>query len=483
MTDLDEVLSSFQSSGYLVAPAGYGKSHLIARAVERCKGPQLILTHTYAGVHSLRKKLHAEQVLSASYHLTTIASWALRLCLAFPKTSEWRDRLPRNNQWPEVYTHCANLLGKQFIRDIVSASYAGVFVDEYQDCSLSQHNLMKSLASELPLRVLGDPLQAIFESVNTTADPPVNWESDVSSQFEHLGDLTVPWRWKNVETMEIAYWLEGVRKKLLEGKPIDLSKGMPNGVMVKFVGNEDELRQQQFSTCRWFTLKEGENAVAIHKGDGRFKAKCHTLAKQTSGKFSSIEEVEGQRLSTFILSYGTKPSNKDKLLECIAFTKDKCMSGVNAALSAGTKKGENVTLRKATKNPSLTEAANTFLSTGAEADLLNFWSELRLVDETTLYARDLFYRAQKVFENSARAPSMGIEVALGKFQNEFRYLGRPMQFPKIVSTTLLLKGLEFDHCIVLDATSLSKKDLYVALTRARKSITIISRNRVLYPQG
>jgi len=37
-----------------------------------------------------------------------------------------------------------------------------------------------------------------------------------------------------------------------------------------------------------------------------------------------------------------------------------------------------------------------------------------------------------------------------------------------------VKGLEYDHAIILDADLLGLKELYVALTRGSRSITIIS---------
>jgi hypothetical protein len=44
-----------------------------------------------------------------------------------------------------------------------------------------------------------------------------------------------------------------------------------------------------------------------------------------------------------------------------------------------------------------------------------------------------------------------------------------------VGTTLLVKGLEFDHAVVLDADALDAKNLYVALTRGARSLTVVSR--------
>lgn len=51
---------------------------------------------------------------------------------------------------------------------------------------------------------------------------------------------------------------------------------------------------------------------------------------------------------------------------------------------------------------------------------------------------------------------------------------RYSQFKFLSSRTLLSKGLEFD-CVIIDTTDkLSVKDFYVAMTRAKKKIFIIS---------
>jgi len=43
-----------------------------------------------------------------------------------------------------------------------------------------------------------------------------------------------------------------------------------------------------------------------------------------------------------------------------------------------------------------------------------------------------------------------------------------------IGSTLLLKGLECDHVVLLDADRLTSKDLYVALSRAKRSVTVCS---------
>jgi hypothetical protein len=59
-------------------------------------------------------------------------------------------------------------------------------------------------------------------------------------------------------------------------------------------------------------------------------------------------------------------------------------------------------------------------------------------------------------------------------------LSPPARNRRQAGTTLLVKGLGFDHAIALDAASLSRKQLCVALTRGAKSLTIVSRS-VLSP--
>ena len=56
----DKVLLEFLSDpkGLLIAPAGHGKTYSIAQMVSSVEAdkPQLILTHTHAGIASLKKK-------------------------------------------------------------------------------------------------------------------------------------------------------------------------------------------------------------------------------------------------------------------------------------------------------------------------------------------------------------------------------------------------------------------------------------------
>lgn len=79
-------------------------------------------------------------------------------------------------------------------RDVPTSStpsYKGLYVDEYQDCTSEQHALVMKLARELPCRILGDPLQGIFDF----GEQIIDWKRDVAGMCSVLGTLQTPERW------------------------------------------------------------------------------------------------------------------------------------------------------------------------------------------------------------------------------------------------------------------------------------------------
>lgn len=125
-------------SGSIIAAAGCGKTEQIVRTVKvisddptvskRC----LILTHTFAGVDVLQKRLRRLGVPASAYRLDTIASWSLRFAAACPKTSEIKNINPQSNKdWSAVYPATEKLVGSNIVDDVILATYACVFVDEY----------------------------------------------------------------------------------------------------------------------------------------------------------------------------------------------------------------------------------------------------------------------------------------------------------------------------------------------------------------
>jgi DNA helicase-2/ATP-dependent DNA helicase PcrA len=479
MCELSAVLAAHQGAGYVVAPAGHGKTYLIAASTARSDQRQLILTHTHAGVNALRAKMRALGVSDRLYRIDTIASWSLRLALSYRETSGWTEERPADNaRWSALYEAVARLLDQGFIRRIVSASYGGLYVDEYQDCSIAQHGIVLKLARDLPCRILGDPLQGIFDFDGQAS---IEWTRDIEDHFERLGALEVPHRWDQVGANDLGTWLRDARTRLEGGQPIDLNADRPPSVRyIHGAADAQGLVQTQGNTCRYFDCASAHKVIAIHKGSQEYKAKCHTLSRNLGGRFSSIEEVEGKDLFSFIRKVENAGTDADRLKEIIAFAK-RCMTAVDANLPAGTRRGERVNIQANTRNPQAARMANDYLAAPNADAARSFLLALKKTDAVTIVRSDLFHRALGALGKNALHPELSLSEAAEMYQGEFRYKGRPVGRRKLIGTTLLVKGLEFDHAIILDATSLSRKELYVALTRGARSLTIISSNSVLDP--
>jgi hypothetical protein len=460
-------LDDCTTKGYVIAPAGYGKTHLIAMAVRTSSSRQLILTHTFAGVNSIKAKMTTLGVPASKYQVDTIASWSLRLCLAYPKTSGWKVANPSSKQWDKLYECCSGLLGKQFIRYVVASTYAGVYVDEYQDCSELQHSLVCALADFLPSRVLGDPMQAIFDFGGLA---PVDWDKCIYPHFECLGELETPWRWENAGEPKLGAWLKAARKSLEQGQKLDLINGVPPSVKRIYTDPQYLDHKQYSSLCD--LLGNDASVIALHGGNQQSKNKTHLLARTMAGRFSSIEEVEGKTLFTFVNKLEKAKTTQAGFLQALDFAK-KCFTGVNEALTAGTKKGEVAKRSKVTKYPLVLEAANLYLNAPTSFHLKAFFLALKANVETSAYRRDLLYRFLNVLKIHIDGERATLVESAHLYQREMRHTGRPISHRKLIGTTLLVKGLEYDHAVILDADSLGAKDLYVAMTRGSKSLTII----------
>ncbi|MFQ6288733.1 hypothetical protein ACLMPM_25640 [Yersinia enterocolitica] len=197
-----------------------------------------------------------------------------------------------------------------------------------------------------------------------------------------------------------------------------------------------------------------------------------------SGRFSSIEEVEGKDLHSFLKRLGTAKSVQAKFLLVLGFSK-KCFTGVANALTAGTKRAEVAKQSSSTKYPMVLLAANAYLNQPTSGHLKSLFLALKTNPETSTYRRDLLHRFLNVLRIHIDGKGETLSDAANLYQKEMRHTGRPISHRKLIGTTLLVKGLEYDHAVILDADALDAKDLYVAMTRGSKSLTIIGTCRYL----
>jgi hypothetical protein len=84
-------------------------------------------------------------------------------------------------------------------------------------------------------------------------------------------------------------------------------------------------------------------------------------------------------------------------------------------------------------------------------------------------------RAIRAFE---RGGHDSLKEAAWHVRDITRQTGRKKE-RRTVSRTLLVKGLEYDRAVVLDAVGYNAQNLYVAVTRGRKGVVVISDSPIM----
>jgi DNA helicase-2/ATP-dependent DNA helicase PcrA len=363
-----------------------------------------------------------------------------------------------------VYGAAATLLDNAHVRRVVQQSYAGVYVDEYQDCTADQHALIMKLAGILPCRVLGDPLQGIFDFGGQQL---VRWEEDVFSAFERLPDLVTPWRWLG-HNEELGQWLLGVRELLLAGAPIDLADAP-----VEWFERSEETERE---VCMAQLRHEGQSVVGIRK----WASECHALAKTLKGRFTSMEEMDCRDLLSWSdrleLSEGTTRASL-----ALEFGRE-CLTtsmSTTTALIQKLQRGEVPRITARCPAPGLYEALRGISENNDLARVSGVLIEVRK-QGGPLYRRELWDEMMRALRYRKEGVGESLKDAAWHCRNITRQSGRREE-SRSISRTLLIKGLEYDRALVLNADELGAKNLYVAITRGRRALTIVSRSRVVQP--
>lgn len=453
--------------GAMKAPAGCGKTQVIATAVAEHGGHrELILTHTHAGVDALRQRLVSLGTPASRYQIDTIAGWSLRLASGFPATTGLPSAQPRTNEeYGAVYKGVTRLAHLSPIREILRASYSGVYVDEYQDCTVGQHDLVTALTGVLPCRIVGDPLQSIFGFGDNQV---VDWERHVQRSFEGLPGPTDPWRWKETNS-DLGIWLQEVRERLEAGQKIDLRYGP-----VQWVNGSGDRQKEEFNVCMRSTRTDGETVIVIRNWPQR----CHDLARKLKGLFSCVEPIDTEDLYAAAVQIDAT-DGWQRAVAVLDFSA-KCMTQVGSKLKTIRTALENGRVPKVRNCTDQLDALLRVAKDGGIDAVESALDSVERVPRAFVYRRELLREMKRTVRAFAGGEAKSLEQAAWVIRNRTRRLGRVL--PRYaVGTTLLVKGLEFDHAIVLDAEKYDAKNLYVAMTRGSRSLTIVSDNPCLRP--
>lgn len=441
----------------VVAPAGHGKTELIAK-VAALGRRTLVLTHTHAGVHAIRARLKRMHVPSEAVVVDTVASWARRYVQAFPIRSGRAPLHPSKPQWDDVYLGAASILQSPVVKEVVKSSYDFVLIDEYQDCEQYQHDIAMWLSCIVPTVVFGDPMQGIFEFVDTK----ISWSSSVATSFTPAFELEVPHRWASTN-VELGKWIADTRQKLMNGLPIDLRDGP-----ITYIQSNDAFDMSLFFDG--FELRSGSTAAI-----NCWRNTCNQLAKSTKGAFQSIEEIAAKRLMDFADVWDMPGSTPQARCDALRSLIDDAMTQA----SPGGDRSPDPVL-----DIDIHAAWAEFAIRGSPDSALEVLKLERSHPLSRVYRGELMGDTRRALGELVEERHQSLIAASEAVRQRLSLTGRA-PVARTISTPLLLKGLEFDHVLVPDAGHFVKQKVaaaklfYVAISRARHTLTISSKTPIL----
>jgi len=452
--------------GTVTAPAGCGKTHLIFEAVQRHteRKPVLVLTYTHAGVAALRERFRSNGVSSNSYRLSTLDGFAMRVVGTFPERSGLDSGVLKldnpGRDYPAITKSACSLLSSGHIDDVIGSSFSRVIVDEYQDCSVDQHRFVSLMSSILPTCVLGDHLQAVFGWIGLP-----DWKADVCSVFPVAGELSIPWRWRNAGTEGFGQWLLHIRHKLLSRAPVDFNDSPEEVSWVDLAASENVYQCQLAAAS---VNPQNKNDTTLIIGNSRNTEARSSFARKLRGAVT-VENVSLDDLINFARRFNC--TSQGSLVDILNFA-SKVMRNINMqhflkrvdSLESGRAKVQasdaEIAALEYNKNPTPASAASLLVELSRSDGVSSFRPAvlracIRSLSACTCTDGGVFY-----------------EAAICA-REQMRLLGRSLP-RKAIGSTLLLKGLESDVAVVLDAADHDANSLYVAMTRGSKRLLVCS---------
>ena len=471
---VNQVLSC--GSGSFEMPAGTGKTHQLAacsKKVVSCGERVLVLTHTNAGVAALLSRFKQFGIKQGSFHINTICSWAEMLAEAYPETSHFDASLVRGtSDYYQMCLRCSvTLMKMEYFQTLVGRSFQCVFIDEYQDCNMIQHELVCLLKQSVKrCFVFGDRLQCIF---NFSREQFPSWENDVLSAFSPLETgMLQPMRWIG-RNEELGHWLlDELRPKVSNGQSAAaLIKDAPAITTVEVPGNTicDELRRACFDIG-------GNNVTSLIIMGSVNRSQRTNLAKQLKGRFDNIEDIEGKALREAASQFDNANVRGDHAYWLACFAKE-CFSGLgekslDKTVLNAIKAGRNLERYLPTRQQFsyALSAIDQFRVSPSERSFLNACTEIECSSVSHLCLREEW---QGVIDAVATAYRTGIcaEKALDLTRMKAKYKRRDTA--NAIGSVLLVKGLEYDNVLIGAFGELkSPQEQYVALTRARDNLVV-----------
>lgn len=461
----------------LVAPAGFGKTHTIAECLKNTqnKGKQLILTHTHAGVASIKEKIKKEEIPYSSYEVETITSFAQKYVLSFYTGIDIPEQEDSKMYYPFIIEKAITLFKLNPIKQVVSNTYEGLFVDEYQDCTIKQHELVLLLSKIFPTHILGDFLQGIF-GFNGEQLVDMNNASEMEGFLLFKYELDKPQRWLNGNNSLLGEDLKNIREALIKRQEIDLTKY--SSIELNIVPEVDLYNPTKVYNKKIRALLQEKNILVLHPDSTSIHPRLKIIKSFNNG-FTLIESIDDKEFYT--LAKEADLITKDNVLATIIGLCYKLFgkTGLDNWFNENGFKRKTKATDKALLIPieSKIKLIEQRISFSLVSDVLK---DIKCLNEIKCYRRELLNSFCKSLEESEFQNTSVYEAMINK-RNLTRRVGRKI-YGRCIGTTLLTKGLEFETVAIINAHKFDcPKHLYVALTRASKKLLIFTNHSTLIP--
>lgn len=475
MFDIKDFISKDKSM--LIAPAGYGKTHTIAECLKniKCIKKQLVLTHTHAGVASIKEKIKRENVSNSCFEVETITSFAQKYVLSF-FTGEIPKQEDSNQYYPFIIEKAIELIKLKPISQIVKNTYSGLIVDEYQDCTKKQHELILLLSELFPTHILGDFLQGIFGFNGEQLVDMIN-PSEMNEFSKSNYELTTPYRWLNDNNAVLGEDLKKIRELILNNQSIELKNF--SSVETYIIAEADLYNPTMTYNRKIRELLSERNILILHPDSTSINPRLK-FTKLFNNAFTIIESIDDKDFYKLAIEADSIIINSNKIQIIITLCKKLFnKTGVQIWFNDNgfKRKDKNEDkLKIAPIEAKVRILEDNFSFTLIAAILL----DIKQLTDIKCYRRELFNSLCCALKDADQIKATVFEAMINQ-RNLTRRVGRKI-YGRCIGTTLLTKGLEFDTVAILNAHKFNcPKHLYVALTRASKRLIVFTEKATLTP--